>query len=104
MKVRFLAVAKDEIREAVDYYATISPELGKAFKRELRQLLRLVATMPQAWPKSGEETRKCLLTRFPYLAIYGPLPDGLLVLAVGHQHRHPDYWRERVKILKVPPK
>ena len=89
MRIRYLAVAREEVREAADYYAAISPDLGTAFKRELRQLMRLVATMPTAWPLSGPDTRKCLLTRFPYLVIYAPLLGGLLVLAVGHQHRTP---------------
>ena len=100
MKIRYLAVAREEIREAGDYYAAISPDLGRAFRLELRQLMRLVTTMPLAWPESAEGTRKCLLTRFPYLVIYAPLPDELLVLAVGHQHRRPEYWRERLKDLK----
>lgn len=100
MKIRYLAVARDEIRETADYYAAISPGLGVAFKRELRQLMRLVATMPLAWPASGDNTRKCLLTRFPYLVIYTPLPGELLVLAVGHQHRLPSYWGERLLELR----
>lgn len=100
MKIRYLAVAREEIREAADYYAAISPDLGRAFRVELRQLMRLVTTMPLAWPESAEGTRKCLLTRFPYLVIYAPFPDELLVLAVGHQHRRPEYWRERLKDLK----
>ncbi|MEW6164702.1 MAG: hypothetical protein AB1642_06545 [Pseudomonadota bacterium] len=40
MKVSYLAVAREEIREAADYYAAISPDLGMAFKRELRQLMK----------------------------------------------------------------
>lgn len=96
MKVRYLDVAREEISEAADYYAAISPELGAAFRRELRQLLRLVATMPLAWPASGADTRKCLMTRFPFLVIYVPLPNELLVLAVGHQHRRPGFWRDRL--------
>ncbi|MDP2811293.1 MAG: type II toxin-antitoxin system RelE/ParE family toxin [Rhodocyclaceae bacterium] len=100
MKIRYLAVAHEEIREAADYYAMISPGLGKAFRRELRQLMRLVATLPLAWPPSGPGTRKCLLTRFPYPVIYAPLPGELLVLAVGHQHRRPGYWRERLDELE----
>lgn len=95
MKVRYLAMAQEEIREAADYYAAVSPGLGLAFRRELRQLLRLVATRPEAWPRCGDGIRRCLMARFPYMAIYAPLPDGLLVLAVGHQHRKPGYWRER---------
>lgn len=100
MKIRYLAVAREEIRETADYYNAIAPGLGTAFKRELRQLLRLVATMPLAWPTNGQNTRKCLLTRFPYLAIYASLPGELLVLAVGHQHRRPGYWQERLADLK----
>jgi len=100
MRVRYLAVAQAEIADAAEYYAAVSPELGTAFKKELRQLMRLVATMPTAWPPSGEGTRKCLMSRFPYLVIYAPLADELLVLAVGHQHRQPGYWRERLIALK----
>ena len=59
MKIRYLAVAREEVREAADYFAAISPGLGNAYKRELRQLIRLVATMPLAWPASGDDTRKC---------------------------------------------
>lgn len=100
MIVGYLAVAQAEIADAAEYYAAVSPGLGTAFKKELRQLMRLVATMPTAWPPSGEGTRKCLMSRFPYLVIYAPLPDEVLVLAVGHQHRQPGYWRERLAMLK----
>jgi hypothetical protein len=71
-----------------------------AFKQELRQLMRRVAEMPLAWPAVGKGVRRCLLARFPYLVIYAPLPGELLVLAVGHQHRRPGYWRERLAELK----
>jgi hypothetical protein len=73
MKIAYLTVAREEIREAAEYYAAISPELGNAFKRELRRLLRRV----------GAGLRKCLLSRFPYMVIYAPLPDEVLVLPLG---------------------
>ncbi len=38
MKIRYPAIAQEEIRETSDYYAAISPDLGKAFRLELRQL------------------------------------------------------------------
>lgn len=55
--------------------------------------------MPTAWPPVGPDMRRCLLTRFPYLVIYALLPGELLVLAVGHQHRKPGYWRERAGLI-----
>lgn len=100
MKIRYLAPAQQEIDEATRYYAAISPHLGQAFAQELRRLMRLVATMPTAWPSCGEGLRKCLMSRFPYLVIYAPLADELLVLAVGHQYRMPGYWRDRIASSK----
>lgn len=96
MKIRYLMVAKLEVHEAAEYYAAVSPDLGNAFKHELRRLVRLVATMPEAWPSCGDGIRKCLMSRFPYLVIYATPPGEILVLAVGHQHRRPGYWRERL--------
>ncbi|HPB90151.1 MAG: hypothetical protein PHD68_00415 [Rugosibacter sp.] len=72
MKIVYLTVAREEIREAAEYYAAISPELGNAFKRELRRLLRRMDAMLLAWPPSGAGLRKCLLSRFPWMMIYAP--------------------------------
>lgn len=72
MKIVYLTVAREEIREAAEYYAAISPELGNAFRRELRQLLRRMDAMLLAWPPSGAGLRKCLLSRFPWMMIYAP--------------------------------
>ena len=94
MKIVYLTVAREEIREAAEYYAAISPELGNAFRRELRQLLRRMDAMLLAWPPSGAGLRKCLLSRFPWMVIYAPLPGEVRVLAIGHQHRQPGYWRD----------
>ncbi len=61
MKIAYLTVAREEIREAAEYYAAISPELGNAFKRELRQLLRRVgghaagvAALWRQWRRSSQ--------------------------------------------------
>jgi hypothetical protein len=72
MKIVYLTVAREEIREAAEYYAAILPELGNAFRRELRQLLRRMDAMLLAWPPSGAGLRKCLLSRFPWMMIYAP--------------------------------
>jgi plasmid stabilization system protein ParE len=96
VRIRYLAAARDEIQEAADYYSAIAPELARAFRREVRDSVRRVSAMPKAWPESGHGTRKCLLARFPYLIIYIPRSDEVLVLAVGHQHRQPGFWRGRL--------
>lgn len=51
------------------------------------------------FPEAGESVRsgirKMLLRRFPYKLIYALVDDGLLIQAVAHGHREPEYWVER---------
>jgi hypothetical protein len=42
-----------------------------------------------------EEFRRVLFRKFPYMLIYLPSPDELLVVSFFHQHREPGAWRER---------
>jgi hypothetical protein len=41
--------------------------------------------------------RRCLLNRFPYAIYYGVAEDGVVVIAVSHLRRKPDYWLERLE-------
>jgi mRNA-degrading endonuclease RelE of RelBE toxin-antitoxin system len=41
--------------------------------------------------------RRCRLRRFPYGLIYAIDRGDILIVAVAHAHRRPDYWRDRMK-------
>jgi len=34
--------------------------------------------------------------KFPYKILYSVERDHLLVIAIAHQHRRPDYWIDRL--------
>jgi len=40
--------------------------------------------------------RKRPVHRFPYAVLYRVDPDEIVVVAVMHQRRRPDYWRSRI--------
>lgn len=96
MEIRFLAVAETEIDEAVEYYNRELDGLGAQFLVDLRDAIERVARLPHAWHKLSERTRRCRLRRFPYGIIYQIRQDCILVVAVAHLHRKPEYWRDRV--------
>jgi hypothetical protein len=50
-----------------------------------------------AWSVERGEIRKCLLHKFPYKLLYSIEADHILILAVAHQHREPEYWTDRSK-------
>lgn len=95
MKVLFSRLAEQELRDAIAYYELEYAGLGKRFKNEVRQAARRIAEYPRAWSVERGEVRKCLLHKFPYKLLYSIETDHIVVLAVAHHHRKPDYWIDR---------
>jgi plasmid stabilization system protein ParE len=95
--VRFLEIAELELDQAVHWYNAQAPGLGDAFLIEVLSAADRIAQLPQAWHPLGEGLRRCRLSRFPYGLIYAIENGDVLVLAVAHLHRRPDYWRDRMK-------
>ena len=96
MKVSFLTSAQQELDEAIAWYAAQAPGLGEIFLAEMRTTLTLIARHPLAWHKLSRETRRCRLRRFPYSIVFCPTGEEVLVIAIAHQRRRPDYWRGRL--------
>lgn len=96
MKIRFLEAAQRELDEAVEYYNAEVPELGQAFLLEVLTVLEQIRQFPNAWHPLSPNTRRCRLRRFPYGVVYGTGDDGIIVVALAHLHREPQYWRTRL--------
>jgi len=95
MKVIFTKLAKQELEDAARYYEMEFAGLGSRFKKEIRKAALRIAEYPHAWAVERGEVRKSLLHKFPYKLLYSVEEDHILVLAVAHQHRRPDYWIDR---------
>jgi hypothetical protein len=48
-----------------------------------------------AWALLEGEVRRVLVRRFPYGVLYSEDAEGILVVAVMHLHRDPEYWKDR---------
>lgn len=95
MKVRFLSLAEREVNDAVAWYNEQSDNLGREFLDELDRAVRRVVSFPISCPELTSGLRRCLLARFPYGIIYGVEDDTVVVVAVAHLHRKPNYWSDR---------
>jgi hypothetical protein len=97
VNVRFLDIAEIELDEAIHWYNLQAQGLGDAFLVEVLTGVQRITLYPEAWHSLGEGIRRCRLTRFPYGLVYSVDEKDILVLAVAHLHRQPDYWRDRLK-------
>jgi plasmid stabilization system protein ParE len=88
--------AKAEFAAAARWYSDVSPGLGKQFRRETKATVSRIARAPQAFSVLRDDIRCHMLHRFPYGLLYQVHADHILVVAVMHLHREPDYWVHRV--------
>jgi len=97
LKTRFLLPARLELRETVRYYNTQLPRLGEGFRDEAWETIQRIEELPLAWHPLGGSIRRCQMRRFPYGIIYEASKDEIVIIAIAHLHRKPDYWRSRVE-------
>ena len=93
---RFLLPAEIEMVEAAVYYEMQVEGLGTAFLAKVKSVVRDVAARPAAWPIVRNDIRKRLVHRFPYAVLYRLDPEEIVIVAVMHQRRRPDYWLGRM--------
>jgi hypothetical protein len=98
MEIRFLEIAQIELDETIDYYNNESVGLGDAFLLEVLNAIGRIEHFSEAWHPFSNNTRRCQLHRFPFGIIYQLLDAEILIVAVAHLHRRPDYWKNRIKI------
>ena len=95
MGYRFLLPAEEEMTEASVFYEAVSPDLGADFLSDVQRAIDVLRAHPGVGQSVGSSFRRILLHRFPFSLIY-VVEDAILIVAVAHQRRRPDYWRERI--------
>ena len=93
-RIIFTKLAERELEDAMRYYEVESTGLGKRFRDEVRKAALRIAEYPLAWSVERGDIRKCLLHKFPYKLLYAVEDDHIVIIAVAHQHRKPDYWTD----------
>ena len=97
VKYSFHPEARAEFYQSVDYYDEREQGLGYDFAVEVFAAIERAAAYPEMWPLAHPGIRRCLVRRFPYGILYHYPQDGdeVLVAAVMHLHREPEYWIAR---------
>jgi plasmid stabilization system protein ParE len=98
--LHLLLPAEQELFDAACYYELQAPNLGQDFLNKIDAAFQEIAAHPARGPIISSGIRRRLIHRFPYSILYRNDPDAVVVLAIMHQKRHPEYWLSRM-LLKV---
>jgi hypothetical protein len=74
---------------------TVRSGLGARFRAELMSVCAVVARQPLLWRERPGGFRRVNLPGFPFYVAYFTRSERILVAAVGHVSRRPNYWKRR---------
>ena len=94
MRVVVATPARQELANAIEFYAAEAPALAEDFVEEFEAAVHQLETLPQSGAPYHHGTRRLLFRRFPFSMIYRVKSDRIEVVAIAHQRRRPDYWVE----------
>jgi len=93
--LEFLPEAALEAEEATRYYEERVSGLGVRFRLELMSVCAAIARKPLLWRERPGGFRRVNLPGFPFYVAYFIRGERIVVAAVGHARRHPNYWKQR---------
>ena len=105
LPVRLLEIAKREAHAAGRWYERRQTGLGRRFLQVLYATLLGIEENPARHPHletipDDVPIRRAITKRFPYLVIYELRSEEVLVLAIAHAKRRPNYWMRRRTRIK----
>ena len=97
MRIEFLDDAVEELTEAALWYESKEPGLGVRFRDEISNIISRIAEDPMLWREREGGYRRVNCPVFPYFVAYIIRGEAIVIVAIGHGHRKPDYWKSRTE-------
>jgi toxin ParE1/3/4 len=99
-RARYHPAARDELRGAVAHDEAERAGRGASLEQEVRRVIRRIQLLPHTapkWPRfeGANEIRRAKVKRHPYVVVYAVLSDQLVIVAIAHTSKKPEYWTER---------
>mgnify|MGYP006391976883 FL=1 len=95
MKYSFHFEAEIELNSYIDYYEEFKVGLGLEFANEVYKTIQRIINFSNAWQNLTDDLRRSLTNRFPFGVIYYIKNDEIIILAVMHLRKKPDYFLKR---------
>lgn len=96
MQYKILAPAQAELEEAFDFYEDRRSGLGDELTADFESAVAKILRNPTIGRRLARDVRRWSFHQFPYALIYQIRHDLILIIAVAHFRRKPDYWRSRL--------
>jgi plasmid stabilization system protein ParE len=102
MSYSLLRSSRHELAAIAQWYEDRRDDLGREFLVEFEHCMSQVVRRPKSFAveehaPTGSELRQIAMRRFPYRVIYRASEGRIVVFAIAHSSRKPDYWIDRLE-------
>ncbi len=95
MIVEFMDEAEHKLIDAVLWYESKQSGLGRRFRKEVGAAVQFLAKNSLLQRERDGGYRRINCPVFPYYLPYFIRGNKIIVAAVAHEHRSPNYWTQR---------
>ena len=95
MQVRFVAGARRDLLDGVAFYDKSRSGLGARFTQAVEQGAARALAFPQSGSPAAANTRRIIVKAFPFSLFYRQDREEIVIFAVAHHSRNPEYWARR---------
>jgi hypothetical protein len=92
----WLSIAEHELAEAANFYDETQSGVGRLFLDAIQETGERIRRNPEWWPVLAAPVRSCRVFPFPYRLLYREFPDRIQIVALYHNSRRPDGWKNRL--------
>jgi plasmid stabilization system protein ParE len=96
-RISFAPAAEAELADAVAFYDQQRAGVGSNLTESIEAACEFIAEHPLAGEPYYHRTRRKRLLAYDYYVIYEIRRDVIRVVAIAHESRRPNYWRDRVR-------
>lgn len=97
MRVRLADGAKRDFNEGLRWYRKRSDQAAARFIQVTDSTIARILKAPTRYRSLRPNVRVIRCKDFPYRLIYQVIAGSLVIIAIAHDKRHPDYWHRRVE-------
>ena len=87
--------ARVDFDESFDYYRKRSVGAALGFTAAVDEAIDQILANPGRFASTHGGCRYCALHRYPFRIIFRDEPNRLVIVAIAHAKRRPDYWHGR---------
>ena len=94
---QFIVPARREFLTEVVYYNGEEQGLGSRFAVAVEEATKRALAFPHTGSPASKNTRRVFVKDFPFSVVYRPDNEGIVIFAIAHHSRRPEYWHSRVQ-------